>query len=197
MFFFHSFFWHNISSDIVWLLRILVQNFLTKQYFLFQAKDQFFCFPTKSLLILIFVVHLPFANQQSTLMRLLLNGLGDCYWKHTLIKKILFPSPGMFSLFFGFFVISMNVIFEKGLWDTVFLGRLPKTIPKKQRGLSLEKVTKRWLQSLTVCSPWSPAKGCLRAEGMSALQRFLSPDARVPQMVSVQLAPGGSLPWKG
>ena len=69
--------------------------------------------------------------------------------------------------------------------------------PLPEGGLSLEKATKRRLWSLTVCSPWSPATGCLRAEGMSALQGFLSPDARVPQMASVQLAPGGSLPGTG
>ena len=153
---------------------ILIQNFLAKQYFLFQVKDLSLCFPTKSLLLLIFVVHFPFANQQSTLMNLLLNGLGDCYWKHTLMKKYSSLVQWRFHYFSAFFAISMNVIFEKGLWDSVLLGRLPKTIPKKQQGgLSLEKVTKRWLWSWTVCSPWSLATGYLKAEGMSALQGFL------------------------
>lgn len=117
---FHSFFWHNMSSDIVWLKNnILIQNFLAKQYFLFQAKDLFLCFPTKSLLLLIFVVHFPFANQQSTLMSLLLNGLGDCYWKHTLIKKILFPSPVCFH-YFSAFLRYLWMWFLRKVYETVF-----------------------------------------------------------------------------
>ena len=42
----------------------------------------------------------------------------------------------------------------------MFLGRLPKIIPKRQKGgLSSEKVTKRLLWSLMVCSPLSSSNG--------------------------------------
>ena len=89
-------------------------------------------------------------------------------------EKILFPSPVTFSLFFSFFCD----IYERDFWERLVrqcsFRKVAKDYPQKQQGdLSLEKVTKRWLWSWTVCSPWSLATGYLKAEGMSALQGFL------------------------
>lgn len=79
---------------------------------------------------------------------------------HIDYKYRLFTSPLKFSLFFGFFLWYLWTWFLRKVYITVFLGRLPKIIPKRQqRGFSLEKVTKRLLWSLMVCSPLSSSNG--------------------------------------
>lgn len=80
-------------------IKILIQNFLTRQKFIFQGKDMF-VFSYKKITFISFSTPCPFGNQQSILIRWPLNWLGGCYWKHKLIKKYrFFTSPLKFSLF--------------------------------------------------------------------------------------------------
>lgn len=97
--------------------------------------------------------------------------LGGCYWKYILIKNIDCLLVHWSFHYFSALLWSLWKWFLRKIYVTVFLGSWPEIIPKRQqRGLSLEKVTKRLMGSLIVCSPMLPAEGCPWGDCTAALQ---------------------------